>query len=112
MPFRSVREMQTCFGKGLSDPNSKWDCKESLRKTKQSVSCLPTTVSVSDPKKVKQRCRPLKKNEHVIGPLLPGPRKGLYFEVDGVKVYVPKSEWARVRARLLYSKGSVVKIQS
>ncbi|ALX27537.1 hypothetical protein GMAR_ORF163 [Golden Marseillevirus] len=68
MPFKSKRQLQTCYGKRISALSNgeewNWDCDE--------------WADCGKPK-----CS---------GPLYRGPRGGLYFYVNKVKVYVPNRE--------------------
>ena len=102
MPFRSRAQMRTCYGKRSSTStrassskktsSAKWDCDEWLSKT-ENICCLPEKVGST------KKCRPVKKNERVIGKVQTGPRGGRYFiiteknkgnKVCEVKVYLNK----------------------
>lgn len=89
MPFKSKRQLQTCFGKELSakakGKKSGWDCKKWLRET-PSPQCLPSVEG--RPRKC-VKCRPMRKGESIISPIYKGTRGGLYFFAGCVKVYVP-----------------------
>lgn len=97
MPFESVRQIQTCYGKQLSakakGKKFGWDCDEWLTKTVK-PQCLPTMKG--EPKK----CRPLRNGEKVKSPVYEGPRGGMYFYVSGIKVYVPKDARDYVRKNM------------
>lgn len=71
MPFKSKRQLQTCYGKRISalarGEKWNWDCDEWAK-------CGT------------KRCS---------GALYEGPNGGLYFYVQGVKVYVPHGEAER-----------------
>lgn len=88
MPFKSKRQLQTCFGRQLSAEakGSKWswNCEEWLKATPNPL-CLPSLKG----HKVKG-CRPLRTDEKIISPVYQGLRGGYYFLARGVKVYVPK----------------------
>ena len=91
MPFKSKRQLQTCFGRQLSAKAKgkkwTWNCKEFLRVTKKPCS-LPTMKGKSSG--TSSGCRSLKKGERLVSPFYAGARGGLYFYAGGVKVYVPK----------------------
>jgi hypothetical protein len=82
MPFTSKRQLQTCFGKQLSQKNSKWDCKKWLAETER-PECLPTLVG-SPRKCISPR------HGKTISQVYQGPRGGYYFYAGGIKVYVPR----------------------
>ena len=88
MPFKSKRQLQTCFGKKLSaEAKGKkwsWNCEEWLRETPNPL-CLPGMLGHSV-----KGCRQLKSNEKIISPVYTGARGGHYFLAKGIKVYVPK----------------------
>lgn len=91
MPFKSKRQLQTCFGQRLSakaqGKSFSWDCDKWLEET-PNPSCLPDIKDEKGSKKVS--CRPMRKSEKIVGPIQQGARGGLYFMAGGVKVYVPK----------------------
>lgn len=91
MPFKSKRQLQTCFGRQLSAKAKgkkwNWDCQKFLSET-PNPSCLPSMVGHEKPSP--SRCRPMRKFEKVVGPIMKGAKGGLYFMAGGVKVYVPK----------------------
>jgi len=70
MPFKSKRQLQTCFGRQLSakakGEKFTWDCREWLKNKK-------------------------------ISSMYEGPRGGLYFYAGGCKVYVPSDAQKYVR---------------
>ncbi len=88
MPFKSKRQLQTCFGRQLTAEAKgktwKWNCQEFLAKT-PSPGCLPTKKG----SKVSSQCRKLKVGEAIISPVYKGTRGGYYFYAGNVKVYVP-----------------------
>lgn len=90
MPFKSKRQLQTCYGKKLATESRgqkfNWNCDEWLRKT-PSPNCLPTDISSPRRKCISQ------KNKN-ISPIYVGPRGGHFFFVSGVKVYVPRGSEA------------------
>ena len=85
MPFKSKRQLQTCYGKKYSKKGTTWDCDKWLKET-PNPNCLPTTINSPKPRK----CRPLKEGEKIVGPVINGPRGGKYFMVADIKVYIPK----------------------
>jgi hypothetical protein len=89
MPFKSQRQIQTCFSKQLlaESKNKKWswNCEEWLSKTPNPL-CLPSLVG----HRVKT-CRALRVDEKIISPVYEGQRGGYYFFAKGVKVYIPKA---------------------
>lgn len=87
MPFVSKAQLRDCYYKKFTS-NSKWDCDEFLRATKN-PSCLPQTISLKGKKSSK--CRPLKKGEEWKSPVYKGPKGGYYFWAKNVKVYIPKT---------------------
>ena len=84
MPFQSLSQMRTCYSLRSQGKNGKWDCDQWLQET-PNVKCLPERKG-DVPKKT--GCRPIRKGEHVIGPVQTGPRGGNFFTADGIKVYV------------------------
>lgn len=96
MPFKSVRQLQTCYSKQLSarakGKETRWDCDEWLKKSPR---CLPTTESSSS-----KQCRTMRKGEKVRSPVYEGSRGGLYFYVDGIKVYVPADAKSYVKKNM------------
>jgi hypothetical protein len=84
MPFASRSQLRTCFFKKFTQ-NSPWDCIEFLNKTKNPL-CLPERVG--GPRSSK--CRPLRKGEEIIGPVMKGKKGGYFFMAKGVKIYIPK----------------------
>jgi len=87
MPFKSKKQLRTCFSKQIAAEAKKqrwtWDCQEFLEKT-PNPRCLPEQVGHA------HKCRPLRVGEKIIGPVYQGPRGGYYFFAGSVKVYVPK----------------------
>jgi hypothetical protein len=87
MPFKSRRQLATCFSRKLSAESKgkkwNWDCEEFLRVT-PSPECLPSL------KGRPAKCRKLKNGEKIITPIYKGKRGGHFFFAGGVKVYVPK----------------------
>lgn len=106
MPFKSKRQLATCFSRQLKAESRgekwNWDCKRWLEVTPD-PKCLPslkgratTTVSKTTAKAV---CRNLKKGEKIITPIHQGPKGGYYFYAGGVKVYVPKEAVAYAKKK-------------
>lgn len=89
MPFKSKSQLRTCFGKDFQDrikgKKSNWNCKKFLKETRVKAENLPERCPKSC--KVKQG-RPVK---HTVSKIHIGPRGGMFFFVDKLKVYVPKS---------------------
>jgi hypothetical protein len=96
MPFKSKQQLRTCYARQLSakakGKSSSWDCKEWLKETPVSGTCLPEKIGEST-----SRCQ--RKNEKVVSPVYEGKRGGLYFYVSGVKVYVPRDAQSYVRKK-------------
>lgn len=90
MPFKNFRQLQTCFGRQISAESRKipftWNCKEWAE----------------------QGCKKHRRKECISG-LFIGPQNGLYFYVDGVKVYVPKGERERKYAIQKYGQPKIEK---
>ena len=88
MPFRSKRQIQTCFGKKLLAESKgqkwKWNCERWLAETPNPL-CLPSLQG----EKIKG-CRRLKLEEQIISPVYKGPKGGYFFIAKGVKIYIPK----------------------
>jgi hypothetical protein len=99
MPFKSKRQLQTCFGREISakakGQSWSWDCKKWLEET-DNPGCLPTLKGV--PKK----CRKLRNGEKVISPIYEGPKGGHFFIAGGVKVYVPPGHAELKMAKKMY----------
>lgn len=97
MPFASKLQLQTCFSRNLSilaqGKQPKWDCKKWLKKT-ETPECLPTRSGTNAPKPCKKR----KQTDDEITPFYRGAKGGLYFFVDGIKVYVPADAKSYVEA--------------
>lgn len=89
MPFKSKRQLQTCFAKELIEESknrkSKWDCTKFLTETLD-PSCLPMKID-SPSHRTCNSNKSFSKKE--IGPVYIGPRGGYYFYAGGVKIYVP-----------------------
>jgi len=89
MPFKSKRQLQTCFGKQISaEAKGKkwtWRCGEWLKMT-DNPDCLPTVVGHRRP----VTCRKIRQDEKIVSAVHRGSRGGYYFMAGGVKVYVPK----------------------
>jgi hypothetical protein len=102
MPFTSIRQMQTCFGRRLSAKAKgkkvgSWDCDEFLRATPD-AECLPTLVGgIANRPRTHSACR---KRPRTTAPEISvyyrGARGGIYFYADGVAIYVPKDAKAYV----------------
>ena len=95
MPFKTRRQLATCFSKELTAAAAakkkkkwSWDCERWLSETNAPPPrCLPELVGHAP--KIKS-CRPMRQGEHVIGALQTGPRGGKFFFIDDVKIYVPR----------------------
>lgn len=89
--FLSQRQLATCFSRQLTAETKgvkwSWDCKKNLLETPD-PRCLPSLVGHGS----KHKCRTLKPNEKIIGPIHKGPRGGYYFMAGDVKVYVPRNK--------------------
>lgn len=89
MPFASKLQLQTCFSRNLSilaqGKVPKWDCKKWLDKT-ENPACLPTRSGEKPPKNCKKR-KPIDAED--LTKFYRGEKGGLYFFVDGIKLYVP-----------------------
>ena len=99
MPYKSKRQLQTCFGRQITEESHgrkwTWDCEEFLKETKR-PRCLPTL------KGGKEKCRPLRNGENIISPVYEGPRGGLYFYAGNVKVYIPRGKLEEQYAKKKY----------
>jgi hypothetical protein len=101
MPFKSKRQLQTCFGREISAKTKgkplNWDCKKWLAET-ECPENLPTKVGQPS---IAKKCRKIRNGESIISPVYEGPKGGHYFIAGGVKVYVPKGPQL-VTAKKLY----------
>lgn len=99
MPFKSKRQLATCFSRQLSAESKgvrwNWDCEKWLRIT-PSPECLPSLKGRPAPS---TRCRNLKAGERIITPIHQGSRGGYFFFAGGVKVYVPKEAVAYAKKK-------------
>jgi hypothetical protein len=102
MPFKSKRQLQTCFGKEIiQGGKSNWDCKKWLKET-QNVNCLPTIEGHNN--NSKKDCYNTSAGKK-ISLVYSGPRGGFYFYVGSIKVYVPKGKGNVENAIKLYGYG-------
>lgn len=104
MPFRSQRQLATCYSKKISTESKgrkwTWDCDEWLQSTPD-PGCLPSLKGYPP----KRKCRNIRNGEKIVGPVYKGPRGGYYFFAGGVKVYVPKGDSNIAYAKKLYGYG-------
>lgn len=88
MPFKSKRQLATCFSRELSAKSKgekwTWNCEKWLKETPR-PECLPSLKGSK-----RKPCRQLKKGERIIGPVKTGSRGGKYFTVSGINIYIPK----------------------
>lgn len=96
MPFKSQRQLATCFSRQLSAESKgqkwNWDCEGWLKIT-PSPECLPSLKGRSP------KCRKLRAGEKIITPIHQGTRGGYFFFAGGVKVYVPKEAVAYAKKK-------------
>lgn len=72
MPFKSKSQLRTCY----STHKKGWNCKEWLSKT-ENICCLPEKKG----SQISNKCRPVRKDERVVGSVKTGARGGKYFEI-------------------------------
>ena len=94
MPFKSKRQLQTCYGKKLAAESQykkfNWDCDEFLETTHNPL-CLETKKSQKSSSEIDPSlwCKKMSSKEKKIDGVYRGPRGGYYIFVSKIKIYVP-----------------------
>jgi hypothetical protein len=109
MPFKSKSQLRTCFGKSLiaksKGEKTSWNCRKFLKETPVLAQNLPERFLHGKQSK-KTSGRSVK---HTISKIQVGPRGGLFFFVDKVKIYVPKSVKSSMKSKYKTEKKTLKK---